>query len=470
MTKLLVVLTMITLVCSMAIWAQDEPTYTDPRGLFSVPIPEDWRDESSESLGHFVSESPAADIYLLALDESDTDAAIAAALEQIEVGVDASAPLQSTAAPLPTGTWTQNIYVTPDGLVIAALAQTKEDVTYVAILSGAQATIQQANSAFLAVLMGWTFAGDDTPPDYADLDSFEETEVQVITGEFELPGTLSMPKGDGPFPALVLVHGSGPNDRDESYGPNKVFRDLAWGLASQGIAVLRYDKRTLIYGAEMAQSTEGLTLNEETIDDALSAVKLLQETERIDPERVFVLGHSLGGNAAPRIASADDSIAGLVIMAGVTEPLADAMLRQSNYLAELDGEVSAAEAAQIREIEQAVEAINNLTPETPGFFLGAPASYWLDMQAHDPVAEAQALSIPILILQGERDYQVTIEENFKRWQEGLSERENVTFKTYPALNHHFMPGEGQPNPQEYSVANHIPQEVIDDIAAWILAQ
>src|SRR5437868_1155092 len=74
-------------------------------------------------------------------------------------------------------------------------------------------------------------------------DTFDEREVTVGKGEWELPGTLGLPKGSGPFPAVVLVQGSGPQDRDETMGVNKPFQDIAWGLASNGIAVLRYDKR-----------------------------------------------------------------------------------------------------------------------------------------------------------------------------------------------------------------------------------
>ena len=133
-------------------------------------------------------------------------------------------------------------------------------------------------------------------PDYVNPDAFTEQDITLNAGtEWELPGTLSLPVGDGPFPAVVLVHGSGPEDRDETIGANKPFRDLAWGLATQGIAVLRYDKRTLVYAQAMKDQIQSLTVQDETIDDALAAVELLRSADKIDPARVFLAGHSLGG-------------------------------------------------------------------------------------------------------------------------------------------------------------------------------
>jgi dienelactone hydrolase len=312
-------------------------------------------------------------------------------------------------------------------------------------------------------------AAEYTPPAYADPDTFEESELTIGEGgAWELPGTLTMPKGDGPFAAVVLVHGSGPNDRDETIEANKPFKDLAWGLASQGIAVLRYDKRSRVYGAQLATMND-LTVKEEVIDDALAAVELLRRTDKIDPQRIFVLGHSLGGMLAPRIAEADGDLAGLIILAGATRPLEDVIIEQTEYLASLSENTSPEAQRQIDAIQQAVAQVKALTPEDagqPGLIIGAPASYWLDLRDYDPAATAARLSTPMLVLQGERDYQVTLTD-FAGWQAALSSRSDVQLKTYAALNHLFIAGAGPGTPAEYATAGNVEEMVIEDIAMWI---
>lgn len=305
-------------------------------------------------------------------------------------------------------------------------------------------------------------------PDYIQRDSFEELEVTIGEGEWVLPGTLSLPKGAGPSPVVVLVHGSGPNDRDETIGPNKPFRDLAWGLASRGIAVLRYEKRTKIYGEKM-QTDPGLTVREETIDDALAAVRLLRQREDIDPDRIFVLGHSLGGMLAPRIGAADPDIAGLIVLAGLTRPLEDTVIDQFTYIFSLDGTISAEEQQQLDELERQAATVKSpvLSSTTPlSETMGIPASYWLDLRGYDPVETAKTIKQPLLILQGERDYQVTMED-FARWRTGLAGSERATFKSYPDLNHLFVSGEGPSRPEEYQRPGHVAPQVIEDITMWI---
>jgi len=316
-----------------------------------------------------------------------------------------------------------------------------------------------------------------TAPGYAKTASFHEEQATVGNAPWQLPGTLTLPKGTGPFPAVVLVQGSGPHDQDETIGPNKPFKDLAWGLASRGIAVLRYDKRTLKYGKEMVAQGAGLTVKEETVDDARSAVALLAKRPEIDGRRIFVLGHSLGGMLAPRIAQGDPQVAGLVILAGTTRPFEQVAVEQIKYIAGLEGKISPEAQKQIDAAEQAVKEIESptLTADAKVSFLGTtiPGSYFLDLRSYHPAELAAKLEMPLLILRGERDYQVT-GEDLDGWKKTLAGRQDVTFKVYPGLYHLFMPssspGTGLGTPADYQKPGHVAEPVIEDIASWIEAQ
>lgn len=310
-----------------------------------------------------------------------------------------------------------------------------------------------------------------TPPGYVAQDRYRESMVTVDAGGWPLGGTLTMPTGAGPFPAVVLVHGSGPSDRDATFGPNRPFRDLAWGLASRGIAVLRYDKRTYVHRARVATLTD-LTVKHETIDDALAAVALLRRTPGVRADRIFVAGHSLGGMLAPRIGAADPAIGGLIVLAGAVRPLAESILAQTRYLAEVDGAVNGDEQRQIAEAEAIVARVRTLKPGDPpltGVLAGGPVSYVLDLRGYHPPTAARALALPMLVLQGERDYQVTMDD-FAAWRAALGGRADVRLTSYPALNHLLMAGTGRSTPAEYRIEGHVDEAVVSDIAAWVAAR
>lgn len=310
----------------------------------------------------------------------------------------------------------------------------------------------------------------------ADTDTFESMElalpVPALNGE--LPGTLTLPKGDGPFPAVVLVHGSGPNDRDETLMNQKPFRDLAEGLAERGVAVYRYDKRTFVYGAEMA-ALKQITLVDETIGDAVNAVQLLSRQEKIDPERIFVLGHSLGGNAVPAIAreleKTPASARGFIMMAASPRPMEVLMREQYNFLYSLLPQVSAEQQAEKDALFAELDRLRDLDALTEDDTVaGVYSSYWKWLADYDILQAAEEIKQPVLLLQGEEDYQVTMEGDFSRWQEAFGAKENWILITYPGLTHCFTPGHKSEGANVYARPEKVDAAVIQDIADFVTAR
>lgn len=308
-------------------------------------------------------------------------------------------------------------------------------------------------------------------PSYADPSKFHEVAVTVADGQWQLPGTLTLPNGKGPFTAVVLVSGSGPNDADETIGPSKVFKDIAWGLASNGIAVLRYPKRTHVYGAKSSADPANFTVRDEYLDDARAAVALLASRPEIDPHRIFLAGHSEGGYLAPRIAAANPQIAGIIILEGSTRPIEQLVIEQLQYQAKLGGPNAAQIEQLIPQSEAQAKAIEdpNLKPGVMLSLLSAkvPSSYFLDLRSYDPCGVAASLKIPIYVTQGGRDYQVTTTD-FGNWQKALAGHSNATLKLYPSLNHLLISGTGPSKPEEYFVPRqHVSPEVISDLGSWL---
>lgn len=307
-------------------------------------------------------------------------------------------------------------------------------------------------------------------PPYNRPENYTVKTLEIITGDFRLPATLTMPRGEGLFPAFILVHGSGAHDRDATIGPNKPFADLASGLSSNGIAVLRYDKRNFVYGENAFKGVE-VNLFFETIEDVLSAIQLLKQTPGLDPARIYVLGHSLGAMAAPRIAAKVPELAGIVKMAGSARPLEDLILEQVSYL--YTGQKIPEALEFIAKLKQQVANVKKLGTypdiSKENLPLNIPATYWIDLQKNNHVSITAGLNTKILILQGERDYQVTM-TNYNIWTRQFRRKESVTMKSYPLLNHLFLEGEGKSTPKEYEIRGNIPWYVIKDIIDWVKQQ
>lgn len=303
------------------------------------------------------------------------------------------------------------------------------------------------------------------PPPAAERSDLPSREVSFgPAGRSTLPGTLLEPKGKGPFPAVVFVHGSGPNDRDETVGGTRVFADLANGLADAGIASLRYDKRTKVHPNEFGGA---YTVDDEVTADAVAAVAFLRQQPGIDPQRIYVVGHSLGAMMAPRIAQkAGAEVKGIVLLAAPARHLEDILVDQNEYLAahgipHLPLDALKAAVAQVKQIDAH-------TPPVKKFLLDLPASYWLSLKDYDDIAVAKAIPQPLLIEQGLRDFQVTAPD-WKRWRAAFGHDPRATFHDYPTLSHLFVAGSGPGSLAEYAKPAHVDVKVIADIAAWIKA-
>lgn len=309
-------------------------------------------------------------------------------------------------------------------------------------------------------------------PPYADASKYREEDVVVGAEGWPLAGTLSRPIGVEKAPLVILVHGSGPHDRDETIGPNAPFRDLAHGLASRGVAVLRYEKRTFAHKDRLSDPkvVAAMGVQEEVIDDALATVAKARTWKGVDPARVFILGHSLGGVAAPEIARRDGKLAGLILLAASTRSAADLVRDQVDHVRKVDTERAKALDEIDPKLDETLARLKDGTAADDETILGASVRYWKTMGSLHPETTLAALAeLPALILQGGRDYQVT-DADLAGFRKTLDGRANASTKVYPDLNHGFLKGEGKAVPAEYEKAGFVDPKVIEDVAAWVLAR
>lgn len=306
-------------------------------------------------------------------------------------------------------------------------------------------------------------------PDYSQSHKFYETKVAVVTGTYTLPGVLCVPNNTKNPPVVILLAGSGPNDKDETIGANKVLKDLAVGLASNGIATYRYDKRTLVYGKEISKKMNDFDLNQEVIDDAISTVNMVKKNPEFKESKIYIIGHSLGAMCAPLIANKSKSVSGIVLLAGNARPLEDLLIEQYTYIFGLDS-IDISEKKDLEEITKQIKTVKDpallKTAKTDELPLGLTSHYWQSITKYNQVQVAKKLKQPILVIQGERDYQVTMTD-FNLWKENLSSNSKNQFISYPGLNHLLMKGEGKSTPTEYEKQGNVDVKIIIDITNWI---
>lgn len=311
-------------------------------------------------------------------------------------------------------------------------------------------------------------------PSYDHPNSYTEEAITIGEGKFALPGTLTLPKGEGPFPVVILVHGSGANDRDEAAGGAKPFRDLAVGLASQGVATVRYDKINYTHSYKITSQAK-FNLKLETVDDANRAVQFVKSNKKINSKAIFVAGHSQGGFALPLILANDTGhdIAGGISLAGPSTTFAEVIVEQTtNYVSrakQLGVDVKPYEQ-QAEYFKGFAEMLNdkqyskdNLPKNFP-----LPSPYWwYEQRDYVPTELAKTQNTPLFIIQGENDIQVSMKQ-FNGWKTALKDHTNVTFKSYPNVNHVLASYDKPSIAQEYFKPSNVFEPIIQDIAKWVL--
>lgn len=304
-------------------------------------------------------------------------------------------------------------------------------------------------------------------PVYADTALYAEKEIQVKALKHSLVGILTTPKKAVNYPIVVFVHGSGPQDMDETFGPNKPFKDLAVGLATRGIASIRYVKRTMVYSQEFGKS---FTVKEEVTDDALAALALARSIPGANKKQIYILGHSLGGMMAPKLAALSPDLNGLILLAAPARKLTDVIVEQNKYMFGLSKDTTTAGKLQldsvIRDLNKSrITTLGSLKPDSVLF--GLPAAYWVDLNLYNQVTTAKKLVKPrVFIAQGANDFQVSTTD-YNLWKSALGMRKNATLKLYPELNHIMMPQKEKGDLKQYQLQANVSPVLINDLVTWI---
>ncbi|WP_367754146.1 DUF3887 domain-containing protein [Flavobacterium sp. WC2430] len=291
-------------------------------------------------------------------------------------------------------------------------------------------------------------------------------DLNIKSNNIDLKGTILIPENGNLKKLVLFVHGSGPNDRDETIFENKPFKDIAENLYTRGISSYRFDKRTL---SNPESFNDKSTIDNEVTNDIVNIIAYFKNDNQFLDYEIIVLGHSLGAYLLPRIANKSNQIYKIILLAGNARPLDKLIIEQYQYLYKLTPTQELKDALQ--EVKEQTALLNskdfNLNTTKENLPLNLSANYWKSILDYKPIKEIQKVKIPILILQGERDYQVTMKD-FELWKSNLKNNKKASFISYPKLNHLFMSGEKVSDPKEYQIKGKVDEKVITDINSFII--
>ena len=290
-------------------------------------------------------------------------------------------------------------------------------------------------------------------------------ELNIKSNNLELKGTLLTPENDSLKKLVIFIHGSGPNDRDETIFENKPFKDIAESLYKRGIASYRFDKKTF---SNPESFNDNSTIDEEVTIDIINIINYFKNDNQFSNYEIIILGHSLGAYLTPRIINKSNKVSKAIMLAGNARSLDKLIIEQYNYLYELNSTEDL--KSELGKLKNQISFLHskkfNFNTSKENLPLNLSAHYWQSILDYNPLKEVKKVKIPMLILQGERDYQVTIKD-FELWKKSLDNNKKVTFISYPKLNHLFITGDKKSEPKEYMIKGIVDEMVINDIFNFI---
>lgn len=294
----------------------------------------------------------------------------------------------------------------------------------------------------------------------------EKNVLNIKSDDIELKGTFLQPIENIQKKLVIFVHGSGPQDRDETIGENKPFKDIAEYLYNSGISSYRYDKRTY---SNPETFNDQSTVEQETINDAVNIAKYFKNNAKFKNYQIIILGHSQGAYLMPKIAE-KANVTKYIFLAGNARPLQDLIIEQFEYMNKFDPSNISNDA--VLTIKKEVDFLNSnkfsLDAQGSELSMGLSAHYWKYLLDYRPLDFVKLIKVPMFFAQGGKDYQVT-EKDFNLWKSQLKNNKAAIFKLYPSLNHIFMEISGQiPSPKDYETKGTVSEYLLKDLKDFIL--
>ena len=290
-------------------------------------------------------------------------------------------------------------------------------------------------------------------------------ELNIKSNNIVLKGTVLIPEKDSLKKLVIFVHGSGPNDRDETIFENKPFKDVAESLYKRGIASYRFDKKTF---SNPESFNDNSTIDEEVTIDVINIINYFKNDNQFSNYEIIILGHSLGAYLTPRIINKSNKVSKAIMLAGNARSLDKLIIEQYNYLYELNPTEDL--KSELGKLKNQISFLHskkfNFNTSKENLPLNLSANYWQSILDYNPLKEVKKVKIPMLILQGERDYQVTMKD-FELWKKSLDNNKKATFISYSKLNHLFITGDKKSQPKEYMIKGTVDEMAINDIFNFI---